>query len=528
MDKLFGGMRKHARAARQTLSPQWAQGTLLEEGNQAASPRLNLKTLASALLVAGLLSACGGGGGGSGSGSPSTNPPGTQGTGQNGGGGNPPPTSASTIMSCVDGPTYQCSGSSVIRTDNGVKMTNSGVQAYGISTSDLATPNMYKTGAFGLALPSEASALGLAEIRLSKDANGTVSSPALLLSNLGLTWDGKTERPLIIDTFRTDQGRSLLNTNGAIAQAPLPPTSDLSFYDYAVRGVNGTQANYANNRYFPRSGNPSRSCPHGSPYYCENETTGFQYQPGNWRTGGANPDSAYAIRLHGDGDVHAGDDQPAADGSRRILAGGTGPGVPFPGSKGYRSMENRSFQYSNLAAWVTQDTVLLHEWGGPDEHNKNRRGTVAFGDVTDPAAVPTSGTATYSGTAYGWYARNGNLAEDPVVFEGAAMMTVNFATRQVTVTIQNTVTYTETSANPVPVAFTSTATMGAASERLSNYLTGPADNGTLRGGVSARYFGPVVATGSSGSAPAEAAGSFSLANATTGQTVIGGFIARKQ
>jgi hypothetical protein len=38
----------------------------------------------------------------------------------------------------------------------------------------------------------------------------------------------------------------------------------------------------------------------------------------------------------------------------------------------------------------------------------------------------------------------------------------------------------------------------------------------------------VAATGSSGTGPAESGGTFSLSNATSGATVIGGFIALKQ
>lgn len=424
-------------------------------------------------------------------------------------------------MSCVDGPGYQCSGGTAIRTENGITLTSSGVQAYGRSTSDLATPIVIKTSAFGLAPASG----GLAEIRIAKDGSGNVTDQALLLKDLGLTWDGRTERPLIIETFRPTAGRVALDASGALIFGGLPASSDLGFYDYATKGAaNATQGNYANNRYFPRSGNPSRCeadvvpCP-------TMETTGVRNNLGDWRSGGTTPDWTGASRLHEDGDVHAGDGLPGPNGTFNPLPGGNGPGVPFPGSKGYRSFANWGMQYANLASWETQDTVVIEEWAMMgNEHNKNRRGIVAFGDVTTPSAVPTTGTATYSGFSYGWYSRNG--AEDPSVFRGAATMTVNFATRQVTVNVQNATTY-DSAGTPVPVSFTTTTTMGAANANASNYLTGTIDNGTLRGGVSGRYFGP-VATAGGGAGPAELGGAFTLSNTTSGAIAVGGFLARKQ
>jgi hypothetical protein len=425
-------------------------------------------------------------------------------------------------MSCVDGPTYQCSGGNIIKSDNGVALTSSGVQAYGKSTSDLADPNPNGSGAFGLALSSG----GVAEIRLAKNSSGTISDPAVLLSNLGLTWDGKTERPQIVETFKTTQGRVQLDARGALTFVALPPSSDLSFYDYAVKSTAGTQQNYANNRYFPRT-DPSRCDP---PSPCPTtETTGLHYYPGDWRTGGSTPDTADVGRVHGDGDVHAGDGRPAPDGSRTILPGGNGPGVPFPGSKGYRALELWSFQHANLASWATQDTVQIGEWGALNEHNKNRRGIVAFGAVTDPASVPATGSATYSGIAYGLYhvPNPADALKDPSSFRGTATVTVNFATREVIVTIDKTVT-SGTAGTAVPVALRAVTTMGAAGTNAANYLTGLVDNGTLKGGLSGRHFGPVVATGTSGQGPAEIGGAFSLSNSTTGAVALGGFIARKQ
>ena len=301
----------------------------------------------------------------------------------------PSSSDAPLTMSCVDGATYQCSGSSIIRIDNGVALTSSGVQTYGKSTNDLATPNESINRAFGLTVASG----GIAEIRLDKDSNGLVSKAAVLLSNFGISWDAKTDRPQILETFATTQGRVMLDANGALTFGTLPDSSDLTYYDYALKGAAATQTNYANNVYFPRT-NPSR-CTSDMTTCPTVETTGIKYQAGAWRTGGKDPDSTEASRLHEDGDLYAGNGVPDANGNQTYLPGGDGFGTAYPGFKGFRALSNWGFTYGNLAAWLTQDTVNINEWAGTNnEHNKNRRGMVAFGDVSDPAKIPTSGSAT--------------------------------------------------------------------------------------------------------------------------------------
>jgi hypothetical protein len=427
-------------------------------------------------------------------------------------------------MSCADGAGYQCSGSTIIRIDNGVALSSSGVQVYGKSTNDLATPIKDPTTAYGLMLASG----GVADLRVNKASNGTVSSAAMVLSNLGISFDGIQERPAIVEAFRTVQGRTLLASNGAITfDNVLPDSTNISFYDYATKGTGATQANYANNQYFPRS-TPAR-CPAYMMPCPSIETTGIHYSTGNWRSGGFIPDVTKATREHGDGDVHAGNGLPDAKGNPTYFGESTGPGVPYAGTKGTRDLINWSLTYSNLGAWKTKDTVSIAEWGGPNEHNQNRRGLVAYGNVTDPSAIPVTGTASYYGFVYGWYARN--ATEEAAFFQGDAVITVDFATRQVVIKIQDTVAdfdYSDKFATPVPVALTATAAMGAAGNSVANYLTGPVDNGTLKGGISGRYFGPIVSSGTSGAGPAEIGGAFSLSNATTGQAVVGGFIGTKQ
>jgi hypothetical protein len=417
-------------------------------------------------------------------------------------------------MSCADGAGWQCSGDTILGTSNGVTLMRSGVQTYGRSTSDMRPANPNVSDATGLAPASG----GIAEIRVRKDANAAANSVALLLGNLSILWDGQTERPMIIETFNPTAGRMSLNAQGALTNAPLPPSSDLGYYDFATRGSAATRANYANNRYFPRSDPPR--C---DPGWCASaETSGTQFGAGGWRSGGTDADTAQALRYHEDGDIHAGNGLPDASGNPTWLPGGNGFGVPVPGSKGYRTLLLRSYRYANLAGWTTQDTNNIVEWGGVNEHNKNRKGYTAFGDTTDPAAVPTAGSASYSGLAHGRYASNGTT--DSVSFVATVTLSVNFATRAVAVTLQGAVRDEGSSAS-VPASFTANVTLGSAGN--ANYFAGTASGGSLSGGVGGRLFGPVAA-GGSGTAPAEIGGAFTLTNAGTGAISIGGFIARKQ
>jgi hypothetical protein len=432
-------------------------------------------------------------------------------------------------MSCVDGATYQCSGPSILRSENGVALTSSSVQTYGKSTNDLANPIVDDSTAYGLARASG----GVAELRIAKDStNGAVSKAAMLLRNLGISWNGTTERPPIIETFNNlSSGRVQMEADGTLTNSSLPDSANLGYYDFASKGTGATQANYANNRYFPRTANPAR-CAITSP--ADVETIGLQASGGpfiasDWRTGGFVPDMTRALRAHEDGDIHAGDaGVDPVTGAPTYFAGGGGKGVPCAGTKGNRDFVNWGLQYGNLGAWLTKDTVNIADWGTPNEHNQNRQGIAAYGAVTDPAVVPATGTASYSGFVYGWYAPNATATD--IIFRGEATVTVNFVTRAVVVTVKNTVGYdriNETYTVPVSVPFTATTAMGAPATNVANYLTGAVNNSGLTGGLSGRYFGPIVTTGASGAGPAEIGGAFSLSNATGG-AVVAGFIGRKQ
>lgn len=195
------------------------------------------KRSACAVLFAllGSLSGCGGGGDGDGDGGPAD----TVLLPQQG--------STSAMVCPTDD--MACTGDLILHTDHGISVTASGVQVYGISTNDLLTPNPAPTLAHGLR-PATG---GIADVRISKAADGRLATVSLLLSKLGLSWDGKTERPLIIETFSPTQGRVQLDQAGLARLEPLPSFTDLNFFDFAKKGAAGTQAHYANNIYFPRT-----------------------------------------------------------------------------------------------------------------------------------------------------------------------------------------------------------------------------------------------------------------------------------
>lgn len=467
-----------------------------------------------------LLSACGGSSGDPASGvSIAPVADSSSDTGNTGNTGTPGDSMASLTMSCPDGTGWQCSGDTILRVDNGIALTRSGVQAYGKSTNDLE-PVIVEVGkAIGL-IPASG---GTAEIRIRKDSSAVASSPALLLRDLDISWDQATDRPIIIETFMTARGRVELDNNRALAFKALPPVTDTDWWDVGQKGFAGTKLNYANNAYFPRT-EPSR-CPADLIPCPTIESTGIRSTQGNWRSGGIEPDVTVGGRLHEDGDAAAGIGQPDANGNPSYLGGSTAPDVPFPGSKGYRTLDIWSYRYANFGSWVTQDTVNILEWGGTFEHNRGRRGTVAFGDATDPASIPTTGSASYVGLAYGWYSPNAK--DDPVVFRAAATVSANFATRVVSIVLSNPVTY-DASLAPVPTAVTVQTTLGPAGQSTASYMSGAAINASMSGGLSARFFGPIVGAGTSGAGPAELAGVFSMNNPTSGRISLGGFIGSRQ
>ena len=424
-----------------------------------------------------------------------------------------PQQSSTSTMNCPAS-SMECTGERILHTDHGIAVTASGVQVYAMSTNDLLTPNPAPTLAYGLR-PATG---GIADVRITKAADGRLASVTLLLSKLDLSWDGKTERPLIIETFSPQPGRVQLDKNGLATLEALPPATDLNFFDFARKGAAATQAHYANNIYFPRA-EPVR-CLSNNPGCPAVETTGLTAQLGDWRSGGYIPDNAWANRRHAEGATQAGFGIDA-NGQTVLLPGSDGPGVPYPGFKGYRDYHHWAYAHANLGAWITQDTVLINEWGGGNEHNKMRRGLVAFGAVTSPAQLPATGVARYRGRLQGWFSYV--QGEDSYPIYGEVEAEVDFAKRTVALTFRNT-RIDEGTLDPLPLALTATTAMDNA--QLASYFSGSASNSALSGGIGARFFGPVV-PGGSGSGPAEMGGIFQLQSPNEGPVAIGGFLLRK-
>jgi hypothetical protein len=422
------------------------------------------------------------------------------------------------IMSCQGSENAQCSGDKILGADNGVALTASGVQTYGVSTNDLMTPNPDTTQAFGL----KPATGGKVEVRVKRNASGVIDSVAMLMSDMGLSWDGKNERPLVIETFSTRQGRAQLDSKGQIVFGPLPPISDTNFYDFPSKGAAGTQANYANNIYFPRS-QPVR-CPTDKPDCPTVESPPLLLTQGDWKTGGSLPDTVIATHLHSDGATEAGDEvnqrMPPAIKDQFFLQ--IDSGLPYPGFKGYRNYYQWSYGWANLAGWITQDTVMINEWGGNNEHNKMRRGYLAFGEVTNPTQMPTTGTATYTGTLRGWFSNDGVEDSNPII--GTVTAVVDFARQTVQINFSNTRLDVK-DLSSVPISFTTTTNIS--SGNLANYFTGSVNNGSVSGGLGARFFGPVTTNGGI-TGPAEVAGSYTFQNPNNGPVAIGGFLLKKQ
>jgi len=407
-------------------------------------------------------------------------------------------TANGTLTSCDGGAHVYCSGNRALHTDNGITVTASAVQSYGISTNDLLTPNPDSTLAYGLAPGSS----GLAEVQLQRDASGAPQSLALMLSGLGLSWDGKTERPPILEVFEAREGRVQLDAKGSPVFGPLPDKGDLHFFDYAAKGFAATQSHYANNVFDPNSAGCAKNGQVCMPLL----SRFLQTTSGDWRTGGDVPDGLIASRLHTDGD-------PLSNGTPANL-------------KGFRTYHHWNYAYANLGSWIAQDVVQMSEWGGNHEHNKQRRGFIAFGPVTAPAQIPTTGTVRYTGSLRGWFGYQKH--EDVYPIYGDVELTVDFAKRTTQIRFSGTRLDEEAFTDAIPATLNATATIGSGA--LTNYFSASTDNGTLQGGLGARFFGPLQ-TGGSGTGPAEVGGSFTLhngANGGPGMIALGGFLLRKQ
>lgn len=396
----------------------------------------------------------------------------------------------STERSCPSG-VSACSGDMVGNPVGTIRLTSNGLQAVAASTSDLAAGNTNTTEAFGLQPTTD----GFAEIRVLRDSDANISAVDLLLSDLKLYWDGKTERPRIIENFGITRGRVQPGAQGMSTMTTLPVQGD-PFWDNNPAAFTGTQDHYANNHYFERT---APACGEGDGACIAAANNGLALIRGDWKRGGIRPNQVNADRLHEDGATQAPDQ------------------IPYAGFKGYRSIWNWNFDYANVAGWITKDTVHIQEWGGGDEHNKERRGTLAFGQLTDAKLMPGNGTANYRGYARGWYSPDGASEVFPIAAD--ILVIVNFAEKQATLQLLD-VRIDESlpaAADPaVKLATTSTNSLPFGSP--VNTAIGTITHGGADGHAGLRFYGPT-----SNGAPPEIAGSFTI-KGNSGISAIGGFI----
>ncbi len=395
-----------------------------------------------------------------------------------------------------------CSGDTETGRIGALKLTANGVQATAASTNDLlSTPGMRGNEAqvaYGLA-PFDK---GLAGLRVARDTGGEVTAANLLLSGLGLSWDGTHERPPIIETFGLPRGRVQQGT-GLATLAALPAASDTAFWNNQPATGGGTQANYANNLYFARELSAGH-CTDADAACLAAAKNGLQLRRGDWRNGGTKPDQTDGGRLHEDGATQAPDN------------------IPYAGFKGYRNLWNWNYRYALLAGWITQDTVSISEWGGNDEHNKSRRGVVAYGDVTPARALPTAGSVRYAGLAHGWYSPNGAIEPYPIAAD--VEISVDFSAR--TARVRLFTLRVDEDQNPSPQLLAESSNTVPVVTTASS-LGGAITHGDATGHLGARFYGPV-----SNGAPPEIAGVLSLRGSATSPIVgavfgLGGFIARR-
>ena len=387
-----------------------------------------------------------------------------------------------------------CSGAALGTTVGPIQLSKSGIQVVGFSTSDLLASNSNTAEAFGLQPLNQ----GFAEVRVLHDADSNISAVDLLLSQLKLFWDGSSERPRIIENFGLKRGRVQLGEQGMSTLVALPPQGD-GFWNNNSLTFGGTQDHYANNHYFERS---APSCDTRDDSCVAAANNGLRLTVGNWRSGGFKPNQITGTRLHEDGATQ-GPDQ-----------------IPFAGFKGYRDLWNWNYRYAHVAGWVTKDTINIQEWGGGREHNKERRGTIAFGQLTDPATVPSSGSTIYRGYARGWYSPDGLMEVFPIAAD--IEVNVDFSTRQASLQLLNVRIDELLPANLEPAAkLTIGSTNALPFGALANTAVGAITHGGAAGYAGLRFFGPA-----SGGGPAELAGSFSI-KGMTGISAIGGLIARR-
>ena len=188
------------------------------------------------------------------------------------------------------------------------------------------------------------------------------------------------------------------------------------------------------------------------------------------------------------------------------------------------SLPIRNYQYVDLFHWGVEINPV-GTWIA---------GIGVFGTLTPTAVIPVAGTATYIGTADGWFYNNGGVYPNPEeVFTATMTTAVDFTANTMNITFANSQSSLDgtglTAANPMNavmnnmVGTVSAAGWAAGTNTFDTTLGGtftdnaavaPAMTGTLRGG----FFGPATKAPTSvgtPNVPANIAGGFSATDNTS-------------
>jgi hypothetical protein len=163
---------------------------------------------------------------------------------------------------------------------------------------------------------------------------------------------------------------------------------------------------------------------------------------------------------------------------------------------------NLGWEYQSFGTWTTGAGT-----------GSGKVGNLSIGSLTTGSAIPTSGTATYTGYAGGRY--TDSSARD-YFFSSDFTAAANYATRTLTVSTSNSTTTRDllaTAANN-DINLSGTMTYAAATNSLSGTFS--TADGRLNGTMKGQFYGP---------AAQELGGSFSAASGTEG--ILGAFGAKK-
>jgi hypothetical protein len=160
------------------------------------------------------------------------------------------------------------------------------------------------------------------------------------------------------------------------------------------------------------------------------------------------------------------------------------------------------FNYQTFGAWMTGVGT-----------GSGHVGAFSAGAVTPVISMPTTGTATYNGTAGGIYV---DTSGTTFIAAGSSALTANFANHSVSYSTSGTTAVDAVTgaalANPSILNMQGTLTLAAGSDAFG----GAVSTGTLNGTANGRFYGPTAN---------EAGGTFALTGSGV-QSYLGGFGAK--